>query len=118
MEREESVAGVVGGVELDAAEVRWRPAWTRRRDDGGADVRRERSWMSVGMVVSDGIWSGMVSPEGSLTKIWRVGEADEMVDEVEAEEDERDRMIAKIRRCWKCMTVREILKVQVTMRLC
>lgn len=35
------------------------PKWTRRRDDGGSEVRRESNWRRVGIVVEDGIFSGM-----------------------------------------------------------
>ena len=40
-------------------EVRCLPAWTRRMSDVGADVRNERSWRRVGIVVSDGTVRGM-----------------------------------------------------------
>ena len=73
------------------AEVRCLPAWTRRISDVGAEVRKERSWRRVGIVVSEGTvrgiaigcrsalvclaisvmgWSSNVlSPDSSLTKI-------------------------------------------------
>ena len=40
-------------------EVRCLPAWTRRMSDVGADVRNERSWRRVGIVVSEGTVRGM-----------------------------------------------------------
>ncbi len=40
-------------------EVRCLPAWTRRMSVVGADVRSERSWRRVGIVVSEGTVSGM-----------------------------------------------------------
>lgn len=49
-------------VELaDEEVVRCFPAWTRRREDGGREVRRERSWRRVVMVVEEGIERGMTS---------------------------------------------------------
>lgn len=64
------------------------PKWTRRREAGGREVRRDSSWSRVGMVVEDGIWRGIamevvsglhlqevnlgigaLSPDRSLTKI-------------------------------------------------
>lgn len=53
---ESGVAEVSDGASV---EVRCLPAWTRRMSDVGADVRRERSWRRVGIVVSDGTFSGM-----------------------------------------------------------
>lgn len=51
--REESVA--VEGEDV----VRCLPACTRRREVGGREVRRERSWQRVVMVVEEGIERGM-----------------------------------------------------------
>jgi hypothetical protein len=34
------------------------PKWTRRSELGGRDVRRDRSWRRVGMVVEDGMCRG------------------------------------------------------------
>lgn len=64
------------------------PKWTRRREAGGREVRRDRSCRRVGMVVEDGICKGIakevirgiffaryglgvgaLSPDRSLTKI-------------------------------------------------
>lgn len=67
------------------------PKWTRRSEDAGREVRSESSWRSVGIVVDEGICSGMammmvsiyqedcdfsfagnvgsLSPDMSLTKI-------------------------------------------------
>ena len=99
MERDERVGGTG---ELDA--VRCLPAWTRRRELSGAVVRRDSRWMSVGMGVSEGIWKGMVSPDGSLTKICWLGESGvEVVDAADVAdvvEDERDRIINQI---WKVL---------------
>lgn len=68
--------------------VRCFPACTRRRSDGGTEVRRERSCLRVVIVVEDGMLRGItagglasvftrgkggdvvLSPERSLTKIW------------------------------------------------
>ena len=75
--------------------VRCFPAWTRRRSVGGTEVRRERSWRSVVIVVVGGTSSGIavyhvsetskmpqlkgngyvLSPERSLTKICCVSAA-------------------------------------------
>lgn len=75
--------------------VRCFPAWTRRRSLGGTEVRRERSWRSVVIVVDGGTSSGItvyhisqtsklpqwkendcvLSPERSLTKICWVSAA-------------------------------------------
>lgn len=59
--REEMGACVDGGGDEEEAsvEVRCLPAWTRRMSDVGAEVRRERSWRRVGIVVSDGTVRGM-----------------------------------------------------------
>ena len=35
--------------------VRWRPASVRRKDDVGADVRRERTWRRVATLVVAGM---------------------------------------------------------------
>ena len=43
------------------AVVRCLPAWTRRREEGGRVVRRERSWRSVVIVVEEGIDKGITS---------------------------------------------------------
>jgi len=48
---------VVVGDGVDA--VRCLPAWTRRMEVVGAEVRRERSWRRVGRVVSEGIVRGI-----------------------------------------------------------
>lgn len=57
----------------------------------GAEVRNERSWRRVGIVVSEGTVRGMVSPDSSLTKIWKLsGGGDADVDVEEAFEDERE----------------------------
>ena len=45
--------------EEEKVEVRCLPAWTRRMSHVGAEVRRESSWRSVGIVVSDGTVKGM-----------------------------------------------------------
>lgn len=42
-----------------SVEVRCLPAWTRRMSDVGADVRSESSWRRVGIVVSEGTFSGI-----------------------------------------------------------
>lgn len=42
-----------------SVEVRCLPACTRRMSDVGAEVRRERSWRKVGIVVSEGTVRGM-----------------------------------------------------------
>lgn len=103
----------IGVVDGDVVEVRCLPAWTRRMEVVGAEVRRERRCRRVGIVVSEGTVSGMawweisfgilgfeglgdiLSPESSLTKIWKLsGDGDEDVDEdvdvEEAFDDERD----------------------------
>lgn len=83
----------IGAVEVPveaSVEVRCFPAWTRRISDVGADVRKERRWRSVGIVVSEGTVSGMVSPDSSLTKIWKFSDGDEDVDVEEAFDDERE----------------------------
>lgn len=54
----------IGAVDDDvpdeaSVEVRCLPAWTRRMSDVGADVRSERSWRRVGIVVSEGTVRGM-----------------------------------------------------------
>ena len=79
---EHSVDEIFGDV------VRCFPACTRRRSDGGIEVRRERSCLRVVMVVEEGMARGIardksalvekahkednliLSPERSLTKIW------------------------------------------------
>ena len=85
-----------GGIDSDssveamfAVVVRCFPAWTRRRSVGETEVRRERSWRSVVIVVVGGTSSGItiysisetprmpslkesgyvLSPDRSLTKI-------------------------------------------------
>lgn len=89
MERDERVGGTG---DLDA--VRCLPAWTRRRELSGAVVRRDSRCMSVGMGVSEGIWKGIVSPDGSLTKICWLGESVVVVVDVADEvEIERDRIV-------------------------
>lgn len=101
----------IGAVEVPveaSVEVRCFPAWTRRISDVGADVRKERRWRSVGIVVSEGTVSGMagtrvsfgalcyqglsdvLSPDSSLTKIWKFSDGDEDVDVEEAFDDERE----------------------------
>lgn len=40
------------------------PTWTRRREVGGREVRRARSWRRVGMVVEGGICRGMAGDMG------------------------------------------------------
>lgn len=82
-----SEIGAVDVPDETSVEVRCLPAWTRRMSDVGADVRRESSWRSVGIVVSEGTVRGMaglyvrfgvlchqglsdvLSPDSSLTKI-------------------------------------------------
>ena len=54
-----SESGVVDVPDEASVEVRCLPAWTRRMSDVGADVRNERSWRSVGIVVSEGTVNGM-----------------------------------------------------------
>jgi len=39
--------------------VRWRPAYVRRREDAGSEVRRARSWRRVLMVVVGGMARGI-----------------------------------------------------------
>ena len=56
-----SESGVVDVPDEALVEVRCLPAWTRRMSDVGADVRNERSWRSVGIVVSAGTVSGMAT---------------------------------------------------------
>lgn len=102
----------IGMVEVSdeaSVEVRCLPAWTRRISDVGADVRNESSWRSVGIVVSEGTvrgiavsfvsfgllcWQGLsdvLSPDRSLTKIWKSSEdGDEDVDVEETFDDERE----------------------------
>lgn len=47
-------------VELaDEGVVRCFPAWTRRREVGGREVRMERSWRRVVMVVDEGMDNGI-----------------------------------------------------------
>lgn len=58
MLREERVELAEEGV------VRCFPAWTRRREDGGREVRRESSWRRVVMVVEEGMERGMTSDHG------------------------------------------------------
>lgn len=105
---ESGVAEVSDGASV---EVRCLPAWTRRMSDVGADVRRESSWRRVDIVVSEGTFRGMafccnvssstlcylvglgdvLSPDSSLTKIWKLSIAgDEDVDVEEAFEEERE----------------------------
>ncbi len=43
----------------DEGVTRCFPAWTRRREAGGRDVRRERSWRRVVTVVDEGIERGI-----------------------------------------------------------
>ncbi len=54
-----SEIGVVHVPDATSVEVRCLPAWTRRMSVVGADVRSERSWRRVGIVVSEGTVSGM-----------------------------------------------------------
>lgn len=83
-----SEARVGDGDDVGGREVRWWPAWTRRIEEVGADVRREsRCWRVVtgvekGIVrgMADGLsqllWTeklgvgGVLSPERSLTNMW------------------------------------------------
>lgn len=86
-----SEIGVVDVPDEASAEVRCLPAWTRRMSVVGADVRNESSWRRVDIVVSEGTVRGMVSPDSSLTKIWKLSEdGDEGVDVEEALDDERE----------------------------
>ena len=118
--------GVADGSDGASVEVRCLPAWTRRMSDVGADVRNESSWRRVGIVVSAGTVRGMafvecqlessvlckvglggvLSPDSSLTKMWKLSEAgDEDVDVEEAFDDEREvRMLGdKVGDCeWVC----------------
>ena len=105
----------MGAVDDDdemSVEVRCLPACTRRMSDVGADVRRERSWRRVDIVVSEGTVRGMavcrcvrfcvslvvgglsdvLSPDSSLMNIWKFSEeGDEDVDDdEEAFEMERE----------------------------
>lgn len=50
---------VVDGEEEREGEVRCLPAWTRRMEFVGAEVRRERRWRRVDRVVSEGTVRGM-----------------------------------------------------------
>lgn len=102
-----------GGRRLDmgVGEVGGRclPMWERRIEEGGAEVRRERRWWRVGRVVSEGMVRGIaggfwlvgvffgwdrgrgevLSPERSLTNIWKFsGGVDGDVEEEEDEVDE------------------------------
>lgn len=52
MESVESVEGRSEGV------VRCLPAYWRRKEDAGREVRRERRWRSVAIVVDEGIVRG------------------------------------------------------------
>ena len=92
--------------------VRCLPAWTRRRSDGGREVRRERSWRRVEIVVDAGRVSGiaigpcklcaiiegqaifvemcLLSPDSSLTKMCMDSSVLEDVEWVEASDDDRD----------------------------
>lgn len=106
-----SEIGVVDVPDEASAEVRCLPAWTRRMSVVGADVRNESSWRRVDIVVSEGTVRGMamsyvssvvlcyedlgpvLSPDSSLTKIWKLSEdGDEGVDVdiEEALDDERE----------------------------
>ena len=99
--------------------VRCLPAWTRRMSCVGAEVRRESRCRSVGIVVSEGMvrgiavvvvsgcmdgWGngrGVLSPERSLTNIWKFSDGGEDVDVEEAVEDEREgRMIGLVIEEW------------------
>ena len=92
------------------------PACTRRRSDGGTEVRSARSCLRVVMVVEEGMLRGIagdrlasvlktdkgrglvLSPERSLTKIW-YDSAGSNIECVEALEEDREvRMMA--RRFW------------------
>ena len=103
-----SEIGVVDVPDEASVEVRCLPAWTRRMSDVGADVRNERSWRSVGIEVSEGTVRGMavsdvsftelcyhglsdvLSPDSSLTKIWKFSDGDEDADVEEAFDEERE----------------------------
>lgn len=54
-----SEIGVVHAPGEASVEVRCLPACTRRMSVVGADVRNERSWRRVGIVVSEGTVRGM-----------------------------------------------------------
>ena len=82
-----------GSVDKEEDVIRWRPAWVRRSEGAGRDVRRERSCRRVVIVVeggrdrgiagkksceltcipnAEGLWEGqIISPESSLTNIFR-----------------------------------------------
>lgn len=61
-------------VELaDEGVVRCFPAWTRRSEVGGREVRMERSWRRVVMVVDEGMDNGMADLGISITQSWRGG---------------------------------------------
>ena len=51
----------VDGQDEASVEVRCLPAWTRRMSVVGAEVRNERSWRRVGIVVSEGTVRGMAT---------------------------------------------------------
>ena len=57
--RRSEIGAVADVPDETSVEVRCLPAWTRRMSDVGADVRSERSWRSVGIVVSEGTVRGM-----------------------------------------------------------
>ena len=107
-----------GGIDSDSrveamfvVVVRCFPAWTRRRSVGGTEVRRDRSWRTVVIVVVGGTSSGItvyhisetskmsslkasdyvLSPERSLTKIcWLSVAAFPGADVDEALEEDRE----------------------------
>ena len=107
-----------GGIDSDssveamfAVVVRCFPAWTRRRSVGETEVRRERSWRSVVILVVGGTSSGItiynisetprmpslkesgyvLSPDRSLTKIcWVSAAAFSGADVDEALEEDRE----------------------------
>ena len=56
-----------GGDEEEEAAVRWRPAWTRRMEEAGADVRRERRCWRCERGVDEGIVRGMA---GCACQCW------------------------------------------------
>lgn len=127
-----------GGIDSDSrveamlvVVVRCFPAWTRRRSVGGTEVRRERSWRSVVIVVVGGTSSGIaiyhisetskmpsssdsgyvLSPERSLTKIcWVSAAAFSGVDVEEALEEDREVRILGSAVVGRLMEVEKILE--------
>jgi len=64
-------------------------------DEAGMEVRRERSWQRLEMVVLEGRVRGVISPESSLTKICMLSSDLEEVEVADTLEEVRECMMGR-----------------------